>query len=171
MLGADLKFRENPPDGGKGSAQYRLWSQVTVTGRCQAGKVVEWSIAAPEIAFGKEGPLDAVGEFLTPLSAQPGIKGSTPQASISFQYAVKGRPHLLTTPAFDGIRPRACTWIWHKVNATVACSGNTLVVRPSLTASGFPTHRLWQDGKLTAEIPQGPFENLWICSSTPGLVN
>jgi hypothetical protein len=170
MLAADLKFRENPPDGSVGSQQFRLRSQIQITGRCQGGKLTQWKISAPEMQFGKEGPLDAKGELLSPLKAQPSAAGTGSQAQVTFQYSIKGRPHALTTPAFENVQPRQCYWIWHRVGGTASCSVDQLIVKSEITGSRFPSHRLWQDGKQVTELPQGPFQNLWKCSGTTGLV-
>ena len=170
MLATDLLFREDPPDGTKDSAQFRLWSQIQVNGKCQAGKIVNWNVSGLQMAVGREGSLEAAGAVMTPLSVTPTASGSTPQSSVTYHYAIKGRPNTLTTPAFDNIRPRGCTWIWHDVTGTASCSGNTLVVKSAITGSGFPSSRLWQNGELVSMRSQGPFDNLWTCSSTPGLV-
>jgi hypothetical protein len=170
MLLTDQIFRENPTDGTKETDQFRLWSKLQITGKCSAGKIVRWAVSEPEIAFGKEGALNATGEILTPLKVQPSASGNTSQSTISFRYAIKGRPHALATPAFENIQPRQCYWIWHEISGTASCSGNTFTVSSSVSGSQFPSHRLWQNGKLVSEITQGPFDNLWKCGTTPGLV-
>ena len=170
MLATDLLFREDPPNGNKESGDFRLWSQVKVSGKCQNNKIMEWSVTPLEVAFGTEGPLEAKGEVMTPLKVTPSASGTGPRDSISFRYAIKGRPNALTLPTFENIRPRNCTWIWHDVTGKASCEGNTLVVKPSLTGSGFPSHRLWRNSQLVSMISQGPFDQLWVCSSTDGLV-
>jgi hypothetical protein len=170
MLATDQAFRENPKSGSQDTGQFRLWSQVTFSGSCRAGKLTSWRVEQPAIAFGKEGPLQASGELLKPLSASPAPTGSTPQSSVTFLYAVKGRPHALAVPAFENIRPRGCYWIWHEIGATASCTGDTLSIKADLLGSGFPSHRIWVDGELKKEILQGPFDSLWKCSATPSLV-
>ena len=170
MLATDLMFREDPGEGTKETDQFRLWSQVRIAGKCSAGKIVQWKVSDPEMAFGKEGALSATGEILTPLKVLPANSGNTDQSSVTFSYAIKGRPHALTTPVFENVQPRQCYWIWHEVSGTVSCPANKLTVNAIVKGSKFPSHRLWQDGKVISEIAQGPFDNLWNCATTPGLV-
>lgn len=170
MLATDLVFREDPGNGTKDSDQFRLWSQVQITGKCAAGKIVQWKVSDPEMGFGKEGALDATGEILTPLKVQPANSGNTGQNTVTFSYAIKGRPHALTTPAFENVQPRQCYWIWHEVSGTASCPANKFTVNATVKGSKFPSHRLWQEGKLVSEVKQRPFDNLWSCATTPGLV-
>ena len=76
MLLTDKSFREDPPDGTIASQQFRLRSQVQITGECQGGKIIHWRVTAPEVEFGKEGSLEATGEIMTPLSVQPSASGT-----------------------------------------------------------------------------------------------
>jgi hypothetical protein len=170
MLGTDHMFREDPQTGSKDTDQFRLWSKIRVTGTCAAGKIAQWAVENPEMAFGKEGQLNATGEMLTPLKVVPAASGNTPQKEITFQYAVKGRPHALTTPIFENIQPRQCYWIWHSVSGTASCSEGKFTVSANIRGSKFPSHRLWQDGKTVSELKQGPFESLWSCGSEGGIV-
>ena len=165
LLATDLMFSEDPASSTQDSGMFRIWSQVSVSGACSQGKITQWQIATPSTAFGTDLGLPATGALLKPLSASPGVSGTTSQAKVTFSYGVKGRPNGLTTPAFENIRPRTCTWIWHQVDAEATCNGDTLAVKGTLSGSAFPSHKLWQDGQMTSIISQGPFDSLWVCKT------
>lgn len=52
MLATDLIFREDPAEGAQAGDQFRLWSQLRITGKCEGGKIVQWTVADPEVAVG-----------------------------------------------------------------------------------------------------------------------
>jgi hypothetical protein len=157
MLATDKMFSENPPDGGKGSAQFRLWSQLVGDVTCQRNKVSAAVFKPVEAAFGNEGPLDSVGDISRNLSTTVSYDTAT------FNYRVRGRPHNSSIAAFTSVRPRSCTYIWHDVSGVVSCSSGAPAVKVTLKASAFPTRKIWVNGKQLFEKAQGPFENLWMC--------
>lgn len=157
LLATDKMFSEEPPNGDKASAQFRLWSQVVADVTCDANKVVATTFKPLDTSFGKEGPLNSVGDVSRALTSK--MEGNV----ATFSYRVRGRPHNSSIVAFTAVRPRSCSYIWHDVSGVVTCTGGAPAVKVTLTASAFPTHKVWVNGKLQAEQPQGPFENLWKC--------
>ena len=90
--------------------------------------------------FGKEGQLQAVGETMTPVALAPVPPGTAgAKQKLALTYAIKGRPHNLTIPAFDSVRPRGCTWIWHRVSAEVTCAAGNSKVAAQMKGSRFPS--------------------------------
>jgi hypothetical protein len=170
MLTTDLAFREDPKDGDHNSGQYRIWSEVRITARCANSKLIKWKIDGPTFDAGKEGFLEANSEMFEAFEAKPSSSGDAPVEKVSFHYGIRGRPNALVTPVFEIIRPRSCYWIWHEVAGDVSCSGSSLVVEPKLNGSRFPSHRLWQDNTKLIDVKQAPFDRLWKCSMTSGLV-
>jgi hypothetical protein len=172
MYLTDDMFSENPSTGDPEMANYRLWSRVKFNVTCQGASISAWSVSPLESRFGKEGHLEALGATLKALSTVTDPAGPpAAKKKVSFSYSIKGRPNAVTLPAFEAIRPRACTWIWHAVSGDITCRDGKPMVQLNLNASKFPSHRVWIDGVKSKDVPQGPFENLWNCKdANSGLV-
>jgi hypothetical protein len=173
MYQSDDTFSENPGSPNPAQMDYRLWSSFNFGGMCNASQqIFPWHAGTLETKFGKEGPLNAVGAVMNGVSLTADGKPVTlaqgtlpPHAkTIAISYAVKGRPNDATIPAFDAIRPRGCTWIWHRVNVTASCAGGHINVNVTLTGSAFPSAKAWLNGAVVKTISQGPFEDLWMCN-------
>lgn len=160
MLATDKLFSEKPSDGEKASGQFRLWSQLTGDVTCEVNKVKSATFTPVEAAFGKEGPLDSVGEV------ERQVAPKLADGKATFSYRVRGRPHNSSIAAFTAVRPRSCTYIWHDVAGVVTCQGGVPSTKITLQASAFPSHGVWVDGKSHVGVMQGPFENLWKCDPT-----
>jgi hypothetical protein len=172
MYLTDDMFSENPPTSDPEVPNYRLWSRVKFDVTCRGASISNWSASPLESRFGKEGRLESVGETMKALSTVTDPAGPpAAKKKVSFSYAIKGRPNALTLPAFEAIRPRSCTWIWHEVSGDITCRAGKPAVELKLMASKFPSHRAWMDGMKSKDVPQGPFENLWKCKdANSGLV-
>lgn len=160
MLATDKLFSEKPSDGEKASGQFRLWSQLTGDVTCETNKVKSATFKPVEAAFGKEGPLESVGEI------ERKVASTLTDGRVAFSYRIRGRPHNSSIAAFTAVRPRSCTYIWHDVAGEVTCQGGIPSTKISLTASAFPSHGVWVNGKSQVSVMQGPFENLWKCDPT-----
>lgn len=164
LLLTDRKFSEDPTNGQQTTGQFRLWSELNIESSCGDVSIQSVKVDPLKVAFGKEGDLDAVGE----VWQQPRIvenKTAGKISSVDVDYKVRGRPNLITTPFFDTVRPRACTWIWHHVLVNLTCRDGKIEVRAQARGSAFPSRKLWVNGNIISYIQQGPFENLWICDS------
>lgn len=160
MLATDKLFSEKPSDGEKSSGQFRLWSQLSGDVNCEASKVKSATFKSVEAAFGKEGPLESVGEVERQVSS------TLTDGKVAFSYRIRGRPHNSSIAAFTAVRPRSCTYIWHDVAGEITCQGGIPSTKINLKASAFPSHSVWVDGKSVFRVMQGPFENLWKCDPT-----
>lgn len=171
LLLTDTLFSENPTQPDASSGQFRLWSNLTGSARCAGStlKIVRMPVLTS--AFGTEGPLPAKGEELLPLTTSE-VQSESKMVSITYRYGIKGRPHFLALPAFEAVRPRTCTWIWHMVEVAVSCKDGLLELAvKEFSGSSFPSHRIWVNGAVRKEIAQASFENLWRCQeANPSMV-
>jgi hypothetical protein len=163
MKATDALFSEDPSNGARASADFRLWSSVEISVDCAGDRVKSWNVSKLETEFGKEGPLQAEGRTdLEPTIARYPSNGPLAD-EVLISYRVSGRPNLLALPAFNSIRPRECSWIWHEVTARLQCRSSSSQLGVALNSSAFPSQRLWINGKLMQDIPQGKFDQLWAC--------
>jgi hypothetical protein len=164
LLATDQLFSENPLTGSREGEQFRLWTAVDASITCVGGKLTGFDLGSLSNAVGKEGPLAAAGEIMTPLaSVKHSASGQVTGVEIS--YAFKGRPNALARPAFEQIRPRTCAWIWHKVTVDLTCVGGDIKATGKIEGSSFPSRRLWVNDKIMADYHQGPFDRLWTCDA------
>jgi hypothetical protein len=168
MLLTDKLFSEKPSDGEKTSGQFRLWSQLVGDVTCEMNKVKSATFKPVEAAFGKERPLGNEGplELESVGEVERKVSSTLTDGKVAFSYRVRGRPHNSSFAAFTAVRPRSCTYIWHDVAGVVTCQGGVPSTNVSLTASAFPSHSVWVNGKSHSGLMQGPFENLWKCDPT-----
>jgi hypothetical protein len=161
---ASCNFSENPQSPARGAKDFRLWSQVAVKASCDNGSLSSWELGTVRTGVGTEAiVLAAQGEVMEALTALPAGKGSRPTKQVWFSYMVRGRPSPVTEPSFQAVKARDCVYIWHRVEATLGCSGDQPTVDARITGSGFPSHRAWFGDKRVASVDQGPFTSLWVC--------
>lgn len=158
---------EDPSSGAKADANYRLWSEIKADVECSANKITKWSFQPLAHDTGKEFVfLQTSGEISPALSASPSLSGMATVDKVTFKYRMRGQPHAEGNKAMSTAKPRTCTYIWHAVEGSLTCSNGQPQLTASIRASGFPSHRLWVNGKRAQEIPQGPFKALWACDAT-----
>jgi hypothetical protein len=155
---------EDPKSGSRADGEYRLWSELKAQVTCTGNKVVKWDVAPVTFNVGREfGFVSTMGEIDPGLTGTPALKGASAVDRVNVRYRMRGQPNGAANQLMNNVKPRSCTFIWHTVDASLACKNGTPEVVGSLRASGFPSHRLWVDGRLAKEVPQGPFNNLWTC--------
>lgn len=157
---------ENPTDGSSGNGNFRLRSELLIRGACSGDKVASWAFSPVEIEAGNEFYfISASADLDRPLVASPAKSGASSIDKVTFSYRMRGQPNVAGNAMMNAAKPRACTYIWHQVQGTLSCKAGTLVPQIAMTGSSFPSRRLWIDGKLIADVTQGPFSNLWRCNS------
>lgn len=73
-----------------------------------------------------------------------------------------GRPNLLAEPGMQWIAFRTSVNIWHEVKVKITCNKGKPVFRVlSFRGSRYPSRRLWKNGTLIRDVPQGSFSDLW----------
>lgn len=157
---------EDPKAPSKTDGGYRLWSEVKADATCAGDKVTGWNIAPVSIDAGNEFVFITTSADLSPsLRATPSQAGSSPVDKISFSYRMRGQPNVAANKLMSEVKPRSCSFIWHVVEGNLSCKAGKPVLNATLRGSGFPSHRLWIDGKLVKDQPQGPFDKLWRCDA------
>lgn len=155
---------EDPKQGTQASGEYRLFSEVKADIQCSGNKVAKWTISPAIIDAGKEfGFLSTTAELRPGLAASPGSSGAAAADKVTLHYRMRGQPNEAGNVLLNQVKPRTCTYIWHAIDATLTCKDGKPQATASMNASGFPSHRLWVNGKLVKDAPQGPFDNLWNC--------
>jgi hypothetical protein len=156
---------ENPFDGESMSGNFRLRSEVRVDASCSGNSIMQWNIVPVAVETGTEFfVFTTTGEFLGPY-AHPAPSGSGPVDEVTFEYFMRGKPNIVGNAAMWAAKPRTCTYIWHSVQGSLSCSNGALVDRLTYNGSQFPSHRVWKNRMtLVADMPQGPFKNLWVCA-------
>ncbi|MGZ3183109.1 MAG: S8 family serine peptidase [Telluria sp.] len=156
-----------PPPDNKG---YRLFSSVRLQVEHRGTELVSASVVGGLLTDAGKECVPATGAC---LSAPPLITDAAPSilrlgpSSARVSWQVRGRPPTAAEAAFNTICMRTSVYIWHRVTGVVDCSSG-VPVWTSLRVEGsrFPSHRLWIDGTVADNRPQGPFSALW--DSTPG---
>jgi hypothetical protein len=167
LVDCGMTLGENPADGLKSSGNFRLRSELSVNATCSANKIASWQFDPIKQDFGAEFVFLATsGDLIKPLKALPDLKGNVQVDKVTFSYRLRGRPNALGVDAMNKVKPRTCSYIWHEISGNFTCRDGKVVIAADITGSGFPSHRLWVQGKKVAEVPQGPFKNLWKCDST-----
>jgi hypothetical protein len=91
-------------------------------------------------------------------------RNSVTEASFGWTFRVPTPPGLhLGLEAVQAPYGRAPLSVWHAVTGTVTCSTSgkaTVVV--TLNGSAFPSHRLWVDDEVAADLVQGPLGGLTV---------
>jgi len=165
-------LNENPPDGTKSSKNYRLWSELAIDVTCSGNKVVAWQLKPVQEDFGSEFVIfSTTGDLSKPLSASPAVSGASSVDRVTFNYRLRGRPNAVGNAAMEAVKHRTCTYIWHEITGALTCQQGQPHVDANIKGSAFPSHRFWARGIRVAELPQGPFKNLWVCDAVdPSLV-
>jgi len=155
---------EEPPSGANDSKQFRLWTQLKANVECSGDKVSKWDIRPVVIDTGNEFVMVTTSGDLSPgLAASPSASGTSAVSKVDFSYRMRGQPNAAGILLMKGVKPRTCTYINHSISGSLSCKQGAPVVTASLKGSGFPSHRLWVNGALVKDLPQGPFDNLWKC--------
>lgn len=166
----DTLMSEDPSSRSSATGDYRLWSELQVHGLCSTDTLLSYFVQLPSTRFGTELGLETSGTLVQPLSISPTASGGATQ-TLKVAFEVRGRPNVAALPSFNLIRPRTCTWIWHRVSVEVKCELGNLTATGSIQGSKFPSHRLWIGENVSMSIEQGPFESLWVCQATdPSIV-
>jgi hypothetical protein len=79
----------------------------------------------------------------------------------AFGWSGKSRPHNLAEPVFQHVCPRNSRYIWHNVEGEMACTPQGLATAVRVIGSRFPSHRVFVDGVVQGDVPQGDFGLLW----------
>jgi hypothetical protein len=161
----DRLIHENPLDDRKDKS-YRLYSARTFTVTCVAGNLVDVESSVVDTDVGDECvPLPS--GLGTQCLHPPGLitfgdrEGRSGPSTFDFSWSGKGRPHDLAEPGFQIVCPRNSRFIWHRVDGEIACTAQGFQVNVQLTGSQFPSHRVFVDGALQGDDPQGDFGLLW----------
>ena len=162
------QFGENPPDGARTSAQYRLWAQVALDVTC-VGTHATMKLSFEDSDAGYEGPLKA--------RFDPLVVRSTPDGKFYFQ--ARGAPALAAEPAFQAIALRTRSTIWYTVRGHVACdaAADATLALGEVQTTKFPSFRLWATKHSGGGHPaveqrlidraQGDFDELWRLDAPP----
>lgn len=152
---------EDPEEGTKESGEYRIWSSTTIDVTCDGDTVKSWRSSGIQTAFGTEFAIFATsGEISEPLKFEP---SRGPAEEVEFDFRVKGRPNAVAIAAMSVVKPRTCTYIWHRAKGRLTCSNGDPEISAKIEGSQFPSHRLWVDEEQVSEVEQGPFRELWVC--------
>jgi hypothetical protein len=140
---------------------YRLYSEWTFRVICRDGAILG---VVPNLMDTDVGEECLVGSAcLTPppiIVTSPTLRRVLPD-TFAFGWSAKGRPHNAAEVAFQAICPRTSRFIWHNLSGTIRCIGSGAVVGVNLTGSRFPTHAVFVNGALRANLPQGTLNQLW----------
>jgi outer membrane protein OmpA-like peptidoglycan-associated protein len=167
----DVAFSENPrtdgifvtpPPDNKG---YRLFSSSRIQVEHRGTQLISASVVGSLLTDAGKECVPGVGAC---LQAPPLVVDIAPTftridaSRMRVTWGVRGRPPTATEPAFAAICIRTCFFIWHRIKATIDCSSGVPVFT-SLVVEGsrFPSHRLWLDGAIVHNVPQGPLSGLW----------
>ena len=178
----NLNFSENPPDGEKGSEQYRLWAQMELEAVCTNGTLSSFKIASKDTDAGFEPSSKRLRRIA--MRAETDSLVAKADKNGHFYYQASGRPPLVAEPAFQSVARRASNTIWYTVEGQVSCKPNNdadiNIPRDSVHVTSFPTTRLWvtktsqnfegYPAKLVHEFAQGDFADLWRLPEIPGSV-
>lgn len=157
---------ENPQEGSKSSGSFRLWSESLIDIACSGNTISAWTVHPVKGEFGKEfAILATTGDFIKKIAVAPSANGSSPTDKLTFTYRLRGRPNVAGVEVMNRVKTRTCSYIWHEVSGAITCELGKPKVVSSILGSGFPSHKLWVDGKQVAAIQQGPFKKLWQCDS------
>jgi len=172
----DAGFSENPADDSVFTAPppqnkgYRLLSHGQVTVSSRGNELLAVTLPGGiDLDAGKECvPGTGVCLQAPPLIIdQPFVTRRIDPSRIAFRWGVKGRPPSALEPGFQAVCQRDSVFIWHQVDGVVDCSsGSPRISNLALVGSRFPSHRLWLDGVVARDRPQGPMSALW--DGTPG---
>ncbi len=146
-------FHEDPANDSK-DGQYRLYTRVKIEAACCNGKPLIKALTD-----------DDGGHELGPLWGTINISSDvtdTASGDKAVHWRGWGRPNRFLEPGMQLVAARDSVNIWHDVTVIVSCSGGKpLFVLDKVITSRFPSFRLWQDGTLIENRPQGSFSDLW----------
>lgn len=163
----DASFNENPMNSAK-DKHYRLFSSCRFTVVFEGGKILAAAPGIPDLDT-DVGTEPASGGFQPPpLVVSPLSVGPNGNSFVEFSWNGKGRPHLAVEPNFQIVKPRTSVYIWHAITGRIDVSSGTPKTTVTLQGSQFPSHRVFVNGSLAAELRQGVLSNLWVPDPADG---
>jgi outer membrane protein OmpA-like peptidoglycan-associated protein len=161
----DLSYHENPTTD-RQDGIYRLFSELSLEIKSQSGTLLSVNSGSGIITdVGKECD-PGKNVCLVPPSAStvpPLAIRRTGPSTANFFWRIKSRPNRIAEQAFQVICERDAKFIWHFVSGSIDCSKTSPIIKiHGFQGSQFPSHRLFLNGTLIKNIPQGNFTNLWI---------
>lgn len=168
----NLSFSENPQTGAQSAAQFRVWSQLSLSATCSGSNVTGLTVTAAKTDVGFESLLK--GE-IDPIQSRSSLVRETAGGPVvgNFTWQASGRPNILAEPAFLFVHPRTNRTIWYRVDGKVTCSGGVPFVGSfKVVNTDFPSVRIWaiRDAgaeQLVYQEAQGKFTALWSLPNVP----
>jgi hypothetical protein len=91
------------------------------------------------------------------------------ESEMEYSWLGWGRPNLLIEPGMQWVAERTSVHIWHRPVVRLSCvAGKGFFEIKSFGGSKFPSRRLWVNGDLQKDTPQGTFGDLWTPSEILG---
>jgi len=153
-------FNENPQTHEK-DGKYRLYTQAKLKVQCDCDILSRFKIIDNTMEGGEE--LDIGAGTISGTINMSHLKVhriDDSQARIS--WTGWGRPANLVEPGMQWVAKRTSKNIWHLPQIDVSCkNGKMFYEVSSFSGSAFPSRRLWIDGKLSKDVPQGALSDLW----------
>jgi hypothetical protein len=182
----DVAYNENPVSGHLASGEYRIFSDLFLTGTCTGDGYIEldgldfvpdtpdgdgWIPDINTVGGQEAGPLyGVVNPVDWTVASEDDGDGYT---KITISYVVSGHPNPALEPSFLAVAFRSRPDIWHKLVVELECDGGVLQITRTSSRSSFPSVRTWvyQDGdrqinQVRAGV-QGPFSALWSLEAIP----
>lgn len=163
----DAAFNEDPRNSAK-DKHYRLFSSCRFTVVFEGGKILAAAPGIPNLDTDVGTEPSSGGFQPPPLMVSPLSVGPNGNSFVEFSWNGKGRPHLAVEPNFQVVKPRTSVYIWHAITGRIDVSSGTPKTTVALQGSQFPSHRVFVDGSIAAELQQGPFTNLWVPDPADG---
>merc|ERR1711916_228806 len=159
------------PGTSKKDNLYRMYTSRRFSVECNGDKISYVKIREIVTDVGKECMNDGRTVCMTPAPVQvtnkSGAIGNLKNGVLNFSWRARARPPRISEPMFSGVCLRSSRYIWHKVSGKVRCkAGKPYVTDLRLGGSGFPSHRLYVNGKTRLTKRQGPLRNLWLSKSS-----
>jgi RHS repeat-associated protein len=154
----DLAYSENPRTPAK-DQHYRLYSEKSFCVTCDKSGNLSYKSSGLDMDAGKEGPF--TGAISKVFNWEILISNT-----LQFSWKVHGRPNRAVEPSFTLVKKRKCWYIWHIISGTISCQKEEPIVSISIASSNFPSSRDWLNGHIKGGTTQGPFSDLWACSSS-----
>jgi hypothetical protein len=168
-------YVENPPNGlAPVPLDARVLGVGQATWRCQAGNAAPIAFAnavAGISAGGMEGPFLGVA---WPVGVRNSLLVNGTWGMVS-----SGRPNPAVEPTFQAIWPRWPPDIWNKIATSITCGVDaqgrpTATSNFNLTATWFPSHRVWRRSPIANPVagvlfnlPQRALSDLWALPPIP----
>ena len=127
---------------------YRLYSKIELEFNCCDGKL---TIDPTSQSLDVDGGYEALGVIYGSINSDKFTYERIDKSSMRFRYRVFGSPNPIAEPVFQAVKPRRARNIWHYVGVTISCKGDAGFHKAKFEdVSGFPSHRLWINGRRDA---------------------